>query len=60
MWSSCTTLYASQAEEDAKDAHDKWLWDQTWREDTARAQGLVDGRRETGELRDLTDRQPSS
>ena len=36
-------LYASQAAEDAKDAHDKWLWDQTWREDTARAQGHEQG-----------------
>ena len=38
--------YASRAAEDAKDAHDKWLWDQTWREDTARAEGLAEGRRE--------------
>lgn len=40
-------LYASQAAEDAKDAHDKWLWDQAWREDTARAEGREQGRRET-------------
>ncbi|MCL2465772.1 MAG: Rpn family recombination-promoting nuclease/putative transposase [Micrococcales bacterium] len=36
-------LYASQAAEDDKDAHDKWLWDQTWREDTARTEGHAEG-----------------
>ena len=47
-------LYASQAEEDAKDAHDKWLWDQTWRENTAHEQGRTEGREQgltEGEVR---------
>jgi len=39
--------YASQAAEDAKDAHDKWLWDQKWRENTARTEGLAEGEAQT-------------